>query len=124
MADVFGFHEGLSTGPSDQLGKYKPSPGEVVVEVYDIDGDLLGMDSFNGVLPAPKTACYISKKIFEDPWDRENGIAGTITVFNDATQCVVLQWECSVEFDNLPFEIPQYIIDKPGATTMKLWWGS
>ena len=123
MADVFGFQESLSIGPSDQIGKYKPKPGEVIVEVYDDDGDLVGMDSFNGVRPAPKSACYISKNIFEDPWDRENGVAGTITVHNDAAGHVALEWECPVDFD-LPFEIPQYITDKPGATKMKLWWGS
>jgi hypothetical protein len=124
MADVFGFEENLSIGPSGQIGKHKPRSGEVVIEVYDEDGDLINLDTFNGVRPAPNTSCYISRDMFEDPWDRENGIAGTIVDHRDALRHVAMEWECPIDFDHLPFEIPQYIIDKPGATKMKIWWGA
>ena len=123
MAETFGFAENLSTGPPGQMAKYRPDPGEVVVEVYSANGELLNLDSFNAGLGAPRNSCYVSENMFEQPYDRENGIAATFTSLNDAERKAILEWEGPFDM-SLPFEVPQYIIDKPRAHSMKLWWGS
>jgi len=122
MPETFGFKENFSAnGPPDLVGKFKPDPGGVVVEVYDASGELLLTESFNGVRPAPRVSCYISENLFEKPFDRENGVPGTIHV--DGFLKASLEWECPVDF-TLPFEVPEYILSTPGAHRLKAWWGS
>ena len=119
----FDFQENLSAGPPDQLAKYRPLPGEVVLEVYDKDGRMVGMDSFDAGVEAPRCSCYVSCDMVANPFDRENGVAATFTSLRDMHQSALLQWECAVDMP-LPFDIPNYMVDKPGAHRMKLWWGS
>jgi len=125
MAEHFDFHESFSASVNDFstviLGKYKPEPGEVVVEAIGEDDEVLRMESLNGVPSAPRSSCYVSENMFADPWDRVNGHPGTVHV--DGFGKASLEWECPVDF-RLPFDIPDYIRHTPGARCLRVWWGS
>jgi hypothetical protein len=124
MSEVFGFQENLGAGPPDAaVTKYYPSPGEVVVEVYDKIGNLLFMDSFDTGIGAPRTSCYVSENMFEVPYDREKGVPGTYISLKDAANSALFHWECPVDMP-LPFDVPEYITSKPGSHHFKMWWGS
>ena len=125
MAETFAFEDNLSVGPPGQLAKYRPNPGEVVVEVYSATGVLLNMDSFKANIEAPRNSCYVSQNMFEEPYDRENGVVATYTSLHDAVGTALLQWECVIgQLCLMPFDVPQYITNKQGAHSVKLWWGS
>jgi hypothetical protein len=122
MADVFGFRENFGTGGDlDQIGKYRPDPGEIIVEVYDKPGNMVFMDSFNAGIDAPRHSCYVGPNIKEEPYDKENGFCATVHV--DSFAKCSLEWECPIDAV-LPFDVPTYIVSKPKAHHMKLWWGS
>ena len=125
MAETFGFEENLAVGPPGQLAKYRPNPGEVVVEVYSELGELLNMDSFSAGIEAPRNSCYVSENMFEEPYDREFGVVATYTSLHDSVGRALLQWECSMgQLCLMPFDVPQYITNKEGAHSVKFWWGS
>lgn len=123
MAEAFGFKENFSAGPPGRIDKHVPAPGEVVVEVYTDRDELVYIDRFNGVRPAPRNSIVVSKNMWENPWDNDNGVPGTFTALYDARGRAFLEWRCPVDMP-LPFEIPQHITSQPGAAYMRCWWGS
>lgn len=120
MADVFGFRENMGAGPPDTaLHKYRPAPGEVIVEVYNGEGRMIFMDSFQADVEAPRGSRCINADIFNKPYE---GIPATYHSLRDAAERAFLYWKCPVDAE-LPFEVPDYIL-KPDAHELRLWWGS
>ena len=108
MPEVFDFGENLDSDGGYQVAKYKPQPGQAIVEIYDAAGRMLGMDVFAASSPAPVAPAL--KPI----------IATDVTV--GATSLRHIEFEQPL--NDGPVELPLHLREKSkiGAVSAKVWW--
>ena len=110
-AEVFRFHEGLTTGGGNRIGKHSPISGTAVVEILTGSGQIMALDVFEVVSPAPR-----------GPWKPLEGVPATYVVPGN-TNRGHQEFEFRLDGPH-PLKLPEHLAAKTtiGGVTAKVWW--
>ena len=109
--EVYDFHEGLTTGGGNRIGKHSPISGTAVVEILTGSGAIMALDVFEVVSPAPR-----------GPWKPLEGVPATHVVSGE-TNRGHQEFEFRLDGPH-PLKLPEHLAAKTtiGGVTAKIWW--